>query len=100
MKNSLFSAGTLVLTAALLHAQSEAKVNPDEAANREAERQSRVALQPNAQQSPTQTLQQAIAFERYKEMAAEREAQKEASAATAETHTTKVKHTAAVAKRK
>jgi hypothetical protein len=88
-----------MLCAALLHAQSEPKTGPDEA-TKEAQRQGRVALQPNAQQSPSESVQQAIAFERYKDLAAEREAQKEASAANAESSSAKAKHTAAVAKRK
>jgi len=46
-----------------------------ERATAEARRQGRVALNPNAE-SPNQTMQQAIAFERYKELAAEREARK------------------------
>ena len=79
MNIRLLTAGTVLLCAALLHAQSEPKTGTDEA-GREAARQGRVALDPNAQSSPTQTVQQAIAFERYKEMAAEREAQKEANA--------------------
>jgi hypothetical protein len=79
MNIRLLTAGTVLLCAALLHAQSEPKTGTDEA-GREAARQGRVALDPNAQSSPTQTVQQAIAFERYKEKAAEREAQKEANA--------------------
>ena len=79
MNVRLFTAGTVLLCAALLHAQSEPKTGTDEA-GREAARQGQVALAPNAQSSPTQTVQQAIAFERYKDMAAEREAQKEAGA--------------------
>jgi hypothetical protein len=96
MKIRLLTAGTVLLGAALLHAQSEPKTGAD-AAKREADRQARVALQPDAQ-SPTQTMQQAVAFERYKEMAAEREAQKEAAAANAEG--AKPKHTVAVARHK
>jgi hypothetical protein len=46
-------------------------------ATKEAQRQGRVALNPQAQQSPAQTVDQAVAFERYKELAAEREARKE-----------------------
>ena len=95
----LFTGGTVLLCAALLHAQSEPKVSPDEA-TKEAQRQGTVALKPNAAQSPTQSVQQAIAFERYKELAAEREAQKEAGAMASESSHAKVKHTAAVAKRK
>ena len=46
-------------------------------ATKEAQRQGRVALNPQAQQSPAQTAEQAAAFERYKELAAQREARKE-----------------------
>jgi hypothetical protein len=42
----------------------------------EAKRQGSVAMKPNAQ-SPAQSMSQAVAFERYKELAAEREARKE-----------------------
>jgi hypothetical protein len=82
MSFKLLTAGTLMMCAALLHAQTQPNTGSD-APGREALRQGQVALDPNAQQSPSQTIQQAIAFERYKEMAAEREAQKEASAQTA-----------------
>jgi hypothetical protein len=87
-----------MLCAGLLQAQSEPKKGSEAAANQEAARQGRVALAPDAQQSPNQTMQQAIAFERYKEMAAEREAQKEASGQTAENRA-KVKHTAVVTRK-
>jgi hypothetical protein len=97
--------GALVLSAALLHAQPEQKKAPDDSrqavadeATREAQRQGQVALKPNATQSPTETVSQAIAFERYKEMAAEREAQKEAGAASQSQ--VKTKHTVAMAKQK
>jgi hypothetical protein len=100
MNIRLLTMGSLLLCAALLHAQSEPKASSDDAANKEAQRQAQVALQPNAQISPTQSVQQAVAFERYKEMAAEREAQKEANAVSAENNSTKPKRTAAVAKRK
>jgi hypothetical protein len=90
--------GAILLCAPLVNAQSETKANED-AASKEAQRQAQVALKPNAQQSPSQTVQQAVAFERYKEMAAEREAQKEASAANPE-NSARPKHTAAVSKRK
>ena len=99
MNIRLVTAGTVMLCAALLHAQSEPKTGEDAAA-KEAQRQGRVALTPNANESPTQSVQQAIAFERYKELAAEREAQKEASASTAESSRTATRHTAAVSKRK
>jgi hypothetical protein len=99
MNIRLLSAGTLLLGAALLHAQSEPAKPAADAATKEAERQGRVALVPNAQQSPTQTVQQAIAFERYKDMAAEREARKEAGR-TAVSSRAPVKHTATVAKQK
>ena len=97
MNIRLLTAGTVLLSAALLHAQSEPKTGPDEA-TREAARQGRVALDPNAKSSPTESVQQAIAFERYKDMAAEREAQKEAGAANAAT--THSKRTITAAKRK
>jgi len=97
--------GAIVLSAALLHAQPEQKKAPDDShqavadqATREAQRQGQVALTPNATQSPTQSLSQAVAFERYKEMAAEREAQKEAGAASQSQ--VKTKHTVAMSKRK
>jgi hypothetical protein len=99
MKYRLLTAGSLLLCATLLHAQSEPKAGTD-AANKEAQRQGQVALQPNARQSPSQTIQQAVAFERYKEMAAEREAQKEASAANTESGSARHRHTAAVGKQK
>ena len=100
--------GAIVISAALLNAQTEPKQAPDEArqgavdqATKEAQRQGQVALKPNATQSPTQTVQQAIAFERYKDMAAEREAQKEAGATARNTESRlKPKHTMAVAKPK
>jgi hypothetical protein len=98
MRFRLFTAGTAMLCAALLHAQTEAKPTSETAAAKEAERQARVALDPNAQQSPNQSMAQAVAFERYKEMAAEREAQKEASAQTAENARSRVKHAAATRK--
>jgi len=97
--------GATVLCAALVHAQPEQKKAPDDShqavadkATREAQRQGQVALTPNATQSPTQSLSQAVAFERYKEMAAEREAQKEAGAASQSQ--VKTKHTVAMSKRK
>ena len=109
MKVRLLTGGALLLCAALLNAQSDEKKAPaDErqaaasAATQEAVRQGSVALKPNAQQSPAQTVQQAIAFERYKDLAAAREAQKEAggsSNVSSET-TTKPKHTVAMAKHK
>jgi len=99
MKIRLLSAGTVLFGAALLHAQSEPAKPVADDATKEAARQARVALVPDAQQSPAQTVQQAIAFERYKDMAAEREARKEAGQ-TAESSRASVKHTAAVAKRK
>src|SRR5262245_18676950 len=58
-------------------ASSETKTAAQDAASAEALRQGRVAMDPNAQ-SPQQSMSQAIAFERYKELAAEREARKEA----------------------
>jgi len=80
----------MVLLAALAYPQSPGKT-PDEtraaasgAATREAQRQGRVALNPQAGQSPTQTIEQAIAFERYKQLAAEREARKQGSVSDAD----------------
>jgi len=109
MNVRLITGGALLLCAALLNAQSDERKAPaDErqaaasAATQEAARQGTVALKPNAQQSRAQTMQQAIAFERYKDLAAEREARKESGAsnsATSET-TAKPKHTMAMAKRK
>ena len=55
-----------------------------DAATAEAKRQGTVALKPNANQSPPQTMSQAVAFERYKERAAAREAQKEGTATSAD----------------
>ena len=87
-----YSAATL-LFAALAYPQSATKTakTPDEnratandQATREAQRQGRVALTPEAGQSPTETMDQAIAFERYKELAAEREARKEAKGSEAD----------------
>src|SRR5689334_728398 len=97
MNVRLLTGGALLMCAALLNAQSEPKKTTEDSrqtaaseATREAQRQGRVALTPNATQSPTETVQQAIAFERYKELAAEREAQKE-SGATRQTATAKRK---------
>jgi len=74
--------GSLLLSAGLLCAQSKPADDSQQTAatnaTREAQRQGRVALSPNADQSPSQTISQAVAFERYKEIAAERAAQKEA----------------------
>jgi hypothetical protein len=56
---------------------------PD-AAMAEAKRQGRVALKPTAESSPTQSIRQAVAFERYKELAAEREARKESRSSNAD----------------
>jgi hypothetical protein len=56
---------------------------PQDHAAKEAHRQAQVALKP-AGESPSQTMQQAIAFERYKELAAEREARKEAGVSNAD----------------
>jgi hypothetical protein len=79
MNLRLTTAGTVLLCAGLLQAQPQSKTTgPDAAASREADRQARVALDPNATQSPTESEQQAIAFERYKDQAARREAQKQA----------------------
>jgi hypothetical protein len=99
MNIRLLTTGTVLFCAALLNAQSEPKTSED-AASKEAQRQARVALQPNAQQSPSQTIKQAIAFERYKERAADRESQKENSVARSENRTAKVKHTAHQGKQK
>jgi hypothetical protein len=100
------------MSAALLYAQPEQKKAPDDSrpavadeATREAQRQGQVALKPNAAQSPNQTVNQAVAFERYKDLAAEREAQKEAAAApqrgaVSSENQVKTKRTMAMAKRK
>jgi len=53
-------------------------------ATKEAQRQGKVALKPEANQSPAQTVDQAIAFERYKELAAQREARKQGNASEAD----------------
>jgi hypothetical protein len=55
---------------------------PDAAAS-EARRQGSVAMKPNAQ-SPNQSMSQAIAFERYKELAAQREARKSGQSSNAD----------------
>lgn len=75
------SFSVLLLIAPLASAQEqvanaqEQVANAQEQAATEAKRQAQVALKPNAQ-SPQQNMQQAIAFEKYKELAAEREARK------------------------
>ena len=61
---------------------SPAAPAPDAAAS-EARRQGSVAMKPNAQ-SPNQSMSQAIAFERYKELAAQREARKSGQSSNAD----------------
>jgi hypothetical protein len=81
----LLAAGTLLWCAALVQAQSEpakAATDSNTQARQEAERQGRAALKPNAEGSPSQSMRQAIAFERYKEQAAELQEQKEAAGTT------------------
>jgi hypothetical protein len=56
----------------------------DDSAVQEAKRQS--VANSKAESSPAQTMQQAIAFERYKDLAAEREARKEAGQSSASTN--------------
>jgi hypothetical protein len=56
---------------------------PSDTASAEARRQGSVALKPNAS-SPSQSMSQAIAFERYKELAAEREARKAGAVSAAD----------------
>ena len=77
------SLSTILLFAPLMYSQSSATKGTDEAAptasdaaTAEAKRQGRVALT-TSDHSPAQSMSQAIAFERYKELAAEREARKE-----------------------
>lgn len=48
----------------------------------EAHRQGRVAMKPNSE-SPKQSMSQAIAFEKYKELAAQREARKSGESSSA-----------------
>ena len=83
----------LLLCAPLAYSQSsEAKANNNQAAQAapastdaataEAKRQGTVALKP-AEHSPSQTMSQAIAFERYKELSAQREARKEGTSSAA-----------------
>jgi hypothetical protein len=80
-----FAAG--LLFAALAYPQAETKTSEanqgtaPNAATAEAKRQGRVAMKPNSE-SPAQSLRQAIAFERYKELAAQREARKQGTAST------------------
>ena len=76
------SLSTILLFAPLVYSQTSATKAADDAApaasdaaTAEAKRQGRVALT-TSDQSPTQSMSQAIAFERYKELAAEREARK------------------------
>src|SRR6185436_4638762 len=94
-KLSVKTLAAMALFAALAYPQSERKTpetkTPDENraaasddAAREAKRQGRVALTPDAGQSPAQTLQQAIAFERYKDLAAQRDARKQATVSEAD----------------
>ena len=77
------SLSTVLLFAPLVYSQTSASKTADEAppaasdtATAEAKRQGRVALS-TSDQSPAQSMSQAIAFERYKELAADREARKE-----------------------
>jgi hypothetical protein len=74
--------GTILLAAPLTFAQDEKTTGSDRAAA-EAHRQGRVALKPLAD-SPSQSMHQAISFERYKEMAAERQARKEGRSSNAD----------------
>jgi len=67
--------GAILLLAPLTFAQAEKTAGSD-AATAEAQRQGTVALKPTVSQSPSQSVRQAVAFERYKELAAEREARK------------------------
>jgi len=83
-KLSVRTFAAMALFAAFAYPQSQTKA-PDEnqatasdEATREARRQGRVALKPDAQ-SPAESMRQAIAFERYKELAAQRQARKEGS---------------------
>ena len=62
--------GTLLWLSPFLWAQ--------DAATREAVRQGRAAFDSSASHSPAETMRQAIAFERYKDIAAAAEARKEA----------------------
>jgi hypothetical protein len=57
----------------------------DDSAAQEAKRQS--VAKSKTGSSPAQTVQQAIAFERYKDLAAEREARKEAGRSSATSNT-------------
>ena len=83
---------TMVLFAPLAFSQEQAPakeqaapatVPAHDAPAAEARRQGRVAMKPNAD-SPTQSMSQAIAFEKYKEMAAKREARKSGEATSAD----------------
>jgi hypothetical protein len=73
------SATVLILGSCFAAAQDDARPGKDrdDVAVQEAKRQS-VAANSKTDMSPAQTMQQAIAFERYKNLAAEREARKEA----------------------
>src|ERR1700686_1175320 len=74
------SATLLVLGPCFAAVQDDARQGSkdrDSGAAQEAKRQS-VATKSTTDSSPAQTMQQAIAFERYKDLAAERQARKEA----------------------
>jgi hypothetical protein len=74
------SATLLVLVPCFAGVQDDARQgskDTDSSAVQEARRQS-VAANSKTDSSPAQTMRQAVAFERYKELAAEREARKEA----------------------
>ena len=71
---------TILLLAPMAFSQGPAT---QEAPTAEARRQGSVAMNPNAE-SPKQSMSQAIAFEKYKEMAAEREARKSGEGSTAD----------------
>ena len=69
----------LILAPCLAVAQDDARKgskDPDNSAVQEAKRQG--VANSKTDNSPTQSMQQAIAFERYKDLAADREARKEA----------------------
>ena len=75
--------GTFLWFAPVLLAQSgmdkpQAQANTQDASTKEAVRQGRAAFDFTASRSPNQTMEQAIAFERYKDQAAAMEARKEA----------------------
>lgn len=75
-----YSAILLLATAAYSQEQS---APAQDTATSEARRQGSVAMKPNAS-SPSQSMSQAIAFEKYKEMAAQREARKSGQSSNAD----------------